>query len=256
MRADLAFIFDWKADADPTNDEFIAINFTGPGTITVDGENNAPIECPDESCVPALTGRGGIRVATNTNPLLGSPNLSNYGNDRNIQRSYLDLWNMGILRANNLSGLTGAIFGDYFTTTNNPGDNDYKLTSLLASPAANGKSKGDYNNDGNVDAADYVIYRDSLGSTTDLRADGDGSLHIGAADLVHWRDNFGTTGLPTIGSGVGASGAVPEPTSLVLCLMGMFALLARRLRGLVLALYVSSADRIRSADDTFLCAAV
>ena len=33
---------------------------------------------------------------------------------------------------------------------------------------------GDYNHDGIVSAADYTVWRDTLGSTTDLRADGDG----------------------------------------------------------------------------------
>ena len=32
---------------------------------------------------------------------------------------------------------------------------------------------GDYNQDGTVDAADYTVWRDTLGSTTDLRANGD-----------------------------------------------------------------------------------
>ena len=32
---------------------------------------------------------------------------------------------------------------------------------------------GDYNANGTVDAADYTIWRDTLGSTTDLRANGD-----------------------------------------------------------------------------------
>jgi hypothetical protein len=214
MRADLAFIFDWKADADPTNDEFIAINFTGPGTITVDGENNTPVECPDESCVPAGTGRGGIRVATNTQPIIGQP--SNYGTDKDTQRSYLDLWNMGILRANNKSGLTGDVFANFFSTTHNPGDNDYKLTSLLPSPPP--KVDGDFDADGKVDSRDYVIWRDTLGSTTDLRADADGSLNISEADYIHWRDNFGT------GAGAGSAAGVPEPSAVVLMTFGLVGL--------------------------------
>ena len=32
---------------------------------------------------------------------------------------------------------------------------------------------GDYNQNGVVDAADYTVWRDTLGSTTDLRANGD-----------------------------------------------------------------------------------
>ena len=132
LRADLAFIYDWKGDADPTNDEFFAINFTGPGDITVQGDEAAPFD-GDTS-----TGGGGIRVATNT----AASGPSNYGNDANIQRSYQDLWNMGILRANNKSGLTGDNFNTYFTTTNSPGQANYKLTSLVPSPAAQPEEPG------------------------------------------------------------------------------------------------------------------
>ena len=79
---------------------------------------------------------------------------------------------MGILRANNKSGLTGDNFNTYFTTTNLPGQANYKLTSLSAS---NLKLTGDFNNDNKVDAADYVIWRKTLGSTTNLQADANGA---------------------------------------------------------------------------------
>jgi hypothetical protein len=62
---------------------------------------------------------------------------------------------------------------------------------------------GDYNHNGTVDAADYVIWRDTLGSTTDFRANGnnDGaSLNvIDQADYDTWRGAFGQ------GAGGGAS---------------------------------------------------
>ncbi|MEX2171184.1 MAG: hypothetical protein WD851_17825, partial [Pirellulales bacterium] len=53
---------------------------------------------------------------------------------------------------------------------------------------------GDYNGDGVVGAADYTIWRDTLGSTTDLRANGDDSNSvIDAADYGVWTANFGET---------------------------------------------------------------
>ena len=39
---------------------------------------------------------------------------------------------------------------------------------------------GDYNFNGVVDAADYIVWRKSLGSTNDLRADGDGNGSVDA----------------------------------------------------------------------------
>jgi hypothetical protein len=73
---------------------------------------------------------------------------------------------------------------------------------------------GDYNGDGKVDAADYTVWRDTFGSTTDLRANGDDSGTsqgvVDQADYLTWVQNFGATQ----GAGTGAS--VPEPASLIL----------------------------------------
>jgi hypothetical protein len=50
---------------------------------------------------------------------------------------------------------------------------------------------GDYNYSGVVDAADYVLWRTTLGSTDDLRADGDGDADVDGDDYAVWRANFG-----------------------------------------------------------------
>jgi hypothetical protein len=113
---------------------------------------------------------------------------------------------MGILQANGLSGLDGEVFGDYFTVTNNPGDNDYMLTSLVIA------SDGDYNEDGVVDAADYVAWRKQPGS---FGGDPGG--------YNTWRENFGRS-LP------GSGGSVPEPGAMLLMLIGLTSLSVFRTR--------------------------
>jgi hypothetical protein len=51
---------------------------------------------------------------------------------------------------------------------------------------------GDYNADGVVNAADYVVWRGSLGQTgVNLPADGNGNEKIDAGDFDVWRANFG-----------------------------------------------------------------
>jgi hypothetical protein len=58
---------------------------------------------------------------------------------------------------------------------------------------------GDYNFDGTVDAADYTVWRDTLGSTTDLRADSSGPTAgtpngiIDQADYDFWKSHLGNT---------------------------------------------------------------
>ncbi len=65
---------------------------------------------------------------------------------------------------------------------------------------------GDYNNNGVVDAADYTVWRDGLGTT------------YSAADYDVWKTHFGDT---SPGSGALASAAVPEPASLVLLALSL-----------------------------------
>jgi hypothetical protein len=55
-----------------------------------------------------------------------------------------------------------------------------------------GELKGDYNTDGVVDSADYIIWRRSVG-TADLRADGDHDGAVGQGDYAVWRSNFGNS---------------------------------------------------------------
>jgi len=73
---------------------------------------------------------------------------------------------------------------------------------------------GDYNDDGRVDSADYTIWRNTLGSQSDLAADGDGSGAVDAADYELWKSHFGQT----LGDGAGAAGAVPEPRAMLLAI--------------------------------------
>jgi hypothetical protein len=58
---------------------------------------------------------------------------------------------------------------------------------------------GDFNGDGSVGAADYVVWRKGLGTIYTQN------------DYNVWRTHFGQTA----GSGSGASGSVPEPATLV-----------------------------------------
>jgi glucose/arabinose dehydrogenase len=72
---------------------------------------------------------------------------------------------------------------------------------------------GDYNADGTVNAADYTVWRDTLGQTVTAHsgADGDGDGVIDDGDYTVWTTNFGQS---VHASGSGA--AVPEPAAALL----------------------------------------
>lgn len=85
---------------------------------------------------------------------------------------------------------------------------------------------GDYNGNGEVDAADYILWRDTLGQAATPAgsgADGDGDGTIGTGDYDYWRARFGNAA----GSGLGA-GQVPEPTSAALLAIVMLGMIAKR----------------------------
>lgn len=95
---------------------------------------------------------------------------------------------------------------------------------------------GDYNFDGTVDAADYVVWHKTLGQMdTALAADGNLNGQIDPGDYAVWRANFGQSIGP--GSGAGSTGdslsdaTVPEPNSLVTLALSLIAIpLARAAR--------------------------
>ncbi|MEX0611537.1 MAG: glycosyl hydrolase family 18 protein [Pirellulales bacterium] len=86
---------------------------------------------------------------------------------------------------------------------------------FFALPSA---AMGDFNNDGMVDAADYLVWRSTMGqSGILLAADGNGNGEIDDGDYDVWRAHFGES-VAGSGSGSATSGqnAVPEPKSLLL----------------------------------------
>lgn len=52
-------------------------------------------------------------------------------------------------------------------------------------------NSADYNGDGSIDTGDYAVWRDTLGSQTDLAADGNANGVVDAGDYRHWRNQYG-----------------------------------------------------------------
>jgi T5SS/PEP-CTERM-associated repeat protein len=88
---------------------------------------------------------------------------------------------------------------------------------------------GDYNRDGVVDAADYVIWRKLIDQTgPGLAADGDDDSTVDDGDYQIWRNNFGAT----IGAPAAGVAAIPEPAALWLVCLGATAISLNRKRKL------------------------
>jgi hypothetical protein len=95
--------------------------------------------------------------------------------------------------------------------------------------SSTGSVGGDYNGNGIVDAADYLVWRNALGQnvTAGTGADGDGDGTIGTGDYDFWRGRFGNTSASGIGS---ATGTVPEPGALALVVAMVLTLVGARSR--------------------------
>ena len=76
---------------------------------------------------------------------------------------------------------------------------------------------GDYNDDGIVNAADFTLFRDTLGSTTNLAADGNNNGVVDAADYDLLVAFFGNSA-SDFSSIVATAVVVPEPSSWLLLL--------------------------------------
>jgi arabinogalactan endo-1,4-beta-galactosidase len=82
-------------------------------------------------------------------------------------------------------------------------------------PALDVLNVGDYNRDGVVDAADYTVWRNTFGSTTQLLANGDNTGTstgvIDQSDYDYWRSRYANNSGASAGGGSGAT--VPEPAA-------------------------------------------
>jgi hypothetical protein len=74
---------------------------------------------------------------------------------------------------------------------------------------------GDFNLDTRVDAADYTVWRDLLGSNS-LAADASGNGSVDQADYNIWKANFGAIAAPGGAGGGIEAAAVPEPATFIL----------------------------------------
>jgi hypothetical protein len=96
----------------------------------------------------------------------------------------------------------------------------YMNLDVTFTPGAPAGLTGDYNDDGTVDAADYVVWAKGGELENETAPAG-----AGPEDYDAWVEQFGATS-------PGAGGAVPEPASVVLLAFGIVAVVCRRQRSL------------------------
>jgi hypothetical protein len=93
---------------------------------------------------------------------------------------------------------------------------------LLLDPFIRPGVPGDYNDNGTVDAADYVLWRKYNGQSVALANDGTPNT-VSNADYDMWRANYGMTVGSSSGAGLSAS-SIPEPASAMLLILAAVAI--------------------------------
>ena len=89
---------------------------------------------------------------------------------------------------------------------------------------AHASQRGDYDANGIVEEADYLVWRSAFGSNTQLQADGNGDGVVNAADYIIWRKNLG----PGSATSLGVAMLVPEPISWPLAIGGLLGVVGLR----------------------------
>jgi hypothetical protein len=121
------------------------------------------------------------------------------------------------------------------TSIESPADNEaiFDNIKLALVDVVMPGNQPDFNGNGTVDAADYVLWRNNqglMGGATFAQGDANSDGNVDSADYGLWRAGFGMSAPG--GAGLGAA-AVPEPGSLVLLSIGVASLLNLNRRRLI-----------------------
>ncbi len=111
----------------------------------------------------------------------------------------------------------------FLVVINNGGLDGSQMLDAAAAINRDALLAGDYNHDDVVNAADYIVWRDTLNSATQLAADGSGNGLVDSSDLGMWRSNFGHLFLGG-SAGIDSGQSVPEPAAMTIVLIAALSL--------------------------------
>jgi len=204
----------WKKVVQPTNPNtnpttgwlgYMALNGAGAGTGRLEAKN------PDGDFQNGIfiSDFGGGSIAQFSGPApAGCSPLEDGSCNQPGQRYFLLAENA----PQNNSGFANNVWYTFEIRVGRYGDNENTVSGSLVADAA--PAIGDYNSDGTVDAADYTVWRDNLGTGFALpNRDPANTGNVSQADYDSWNANFGATGASpyvfNIGGGLDFNGNPP-----------------------------------------------
>jgi hypothetical protein len=204
----------------------------GDGGAAVGGDDTGPIITNLDLVTGAIFATNNSGVFTDPTPLIwGATTTTTSGT----------VLASGVLATLTID-TTGILTGQFDLILNPPSTGPTAFADpSVATMLVNGRlqigtppiAPGDYNHNGTVDAADYAVWRDTLGeSGMDLPADGNGNHQIDVADYEIWRANFGDMAGLGASDGLRGGASVPEPQSAVMFLFAGMLMSSSALRSL------------------------
>jgi fibronectin-binding autotransporter adhesin len=222
-----------SGSATGTNAVTIAATATLGGTGSVAGAvTNNGIIAPGSGGVGMLSVGGGVTDGANSS---WSIDLSGATADKLVVTGNVDLTAVDALNVTGagtgsswlIGTYTGALTGTFDTVTSGY-TVSYTGGNITLNTAAPPVLAGDYNQNGIVDAADYVLFRNNLGQPAGTLPNDPAGGTIGTAQYDQWKSNFGNH--PGAGSSLGGGSAVPEPATIGLMLLSLVGTAALRRR--------------------------
>lgn len=202
--------------------------FYGIGTLSNGAPNYPGKPMGSNSIGPAFTSLGFVQdVPWATGDIFGNPVWSTAA--RLASGTFAAGLTPGFSQGTNQIANTGNVFTSLGTSLNYGTIAAATITTTVRTNFS-AALLPDYNRNGVVDAADYVLWRNTLGdSGAGLPADGNGDGTVNQADYNLWRANFGA--MTSVASSSGLSGsAVPEPAAGMLFVLGAVFVAGRRVR--------------------------
>ena len=151
------------------------------------------------------------------------------------------IWQASMQTFDTLTFMASDLPTDGVNSLNHPFNNNSAIfTSEVNSPTnftgdtgsimpVNAGLAGDYNDDGTVNAADYVTWRNAIEGGGSLINEGDNPGTVDQGDYDFWVLNFGETGA---GGSANTSSTIPEPTAMLsaIALLALTLPMSRRTR--------------------------
>ncbi len=135
-------------------------------------------------------------------------------NGGSVNLTNIDSWDVGTFTLVDYGTLSGDV-ANLGTPAGGPSDFNYKLVDTGSAINLAVTIPGDFNEDGKVDGADYVVWQKHAGTPPEYEI---------------WRANFGRSAGSGSGAGLGGSTGIPEPAAATLLgsALAMFHLRRRR----------------------------